>query len=162
MANAGAAAWLDELADAGRRLPFVVTAVAQRARAIASGDTDIEATARVRAPSGRWVRVCGSVLYNGTHARTAVTLEPARAPELAEIIANAYALTARERRVTELVAQGLPTVAIAARLHLSTYTVQDHLKAIFEKLDVSSRGELVARLFLDHDQIGASGLRRAS
>ena len=48
--------------------------------------------------------------------------------------------------MTELVAHGLPTAAIAARLYLSTYTVQDHLKAIFEKLDVSSRGALVARL----------------
>jgi DNA-binding NarL/FixJ family response regulator len=52
--------------------------------------------------------------------------------------------------VTELIAQGLPTAAIAARLHLPTYTVQDHLKAIFEKLDVSSRGQVVARLFVDH------------
>ena len=154
MANAGAAAWLDELPSDGRLLPLVVTAVAQRAREIASGQSEIAATARVRAASGRWVRVCGSVLYNGTHTRTAVTLEPARAPELAGIIANAYALTARERSVTELVAQGLPTAAIAARLHLSTYTVQDHLKAIFEKLGVSSRGELVARLFLDHVQVG--------
>ena len=51
--------------------------------------------------------------------------------------------------MSELVAQGLPNAAIAARLHLSTYTVQDHLKAIFEKIDVSNRGQVVARLFLD-------------
>jgi DNA-binding NarL/FixJ family response regulator len=94
------------------------------------------------------------MLYNGIHARTAVTVEPARAPELAEFIADAYGLTARERHVTELIAHGLPTAAIAARLHLSTYTVQDHVKAIFEKLNVSSRGELVARLFVDHHQVG--------
>jgi DNA-binding CsgD family transcriptional regulator len=56
--------------------------------------------------------------------------------------------------VTELVAQGLPTAAIAARLYPSPYAVQDHLKAIFEKLDVSTRGELVARLFVDHYQVG--------
>jgi DNA-binding CsgD family transcriptional regulator len=149
MASAGAAAWLDELLDDGRPLPFVVTQVAERARAIASGRSDDAATARVRAASGRWVRVCGSVVCNETRARTAITLEPARAPELAEIIANAHGLTARERRVTELVAQGLTTAAVAAKLYLSTYTVQDHLKAIFEKLHVSSRGELVARLFLD-------------
>ncbi len=153
LANDTAAAWLDELRGWGR-LPLVVAAAAERARAIASGHTDVEATARVRAASGRWVIVRGSVLRNGTQARTAVTLKPAQAPELADLVADAYGLTARERRVTELVAQGLSTAALAARLHLSTYTVQDHLKAIFEKLDVSSRGQLVARLFLDHYQVG--------
>jgi sensor histidine kinase regulating citrate/malate metabolism/DNA-binding CsgD family transcriptional regulator len=149
MANPAAAGWLDELRARRRRLPVVVSAVAQRAREIASGDSGLAATARARTASGRWITVRGWVLQNGTDARTAITLEPARGPELAELLAEAYGLTARERRVSKLVAQGLPNAAIAARLYLSTYTVQDHLKAIFEKLDVSNRGQLVARLFLD-------------
>ena len=66
------------------------------------------------------------------------------------MIADAYALTARERVVTELIAQGLSTNEIAGRLFLSPYTVQDHLKSIFEKADVGTRGELVARLFFEH------------
>jgi DNA-binding NarL/FixJ family response regulator len=144
MADAAATAWLDELPE------LVVTAVAERARAIASGRSQIAATARVQTAAGRWVLVRGSVLGTGVDARTAVTLESARAPELAELLADAYGLTARERRVTELVAQGLCTAAIAATLYLSSYTVQDHLKAIFEKLGVSTRGELVARMFVDH------------
>jgi DNA-binding CsgD family transcriptional regulator len=49
--------------------------------------------------------------------------------------------------VTRLVARGLSTEAIAARLYLSSWTVQDHLKAIFEKVGVATRGELVARVF---------------
>ncbi len=150
MANPAAVAWLDELLAGRRRLPVVVSAVAQRAREIASGDSGLAATARARTASGRWITVRGWVLQNGgSEARIAITLESARGPELAELLAEAYGLTARERRVSKLVAQGLPNAAIAARLYLSTYTVQDHLKAIFEKLDVSNRGQLVARLFLD-------------
>ena len=66
------------------------------------------------------------------------------------MIVAAYGLTDRERTVTELVARGLPTNEIAAELHLSAYTVQDHLKAIFDKTSTASRGELVGRLFVDH------------
>jgi DNA-binding CsgD family transcriptional regulator len=80
----------------------------------------------------------------------AILLEEARAPELAPLIAEAYGFTERERRVTELVAQGFPTSEIAGRLHMSAYTVQDHLKSIFEKSGTGSRGELVARLFFGH------------
>lgn len=156
MADVAATGWLDELRGRRPRLPLVVTSVAQRAREIALGNAsgDAVATARARTASGRWVLVRGSVIRNGTRTRTAVTLEPARSPELAELIADAHGLTARERCVTELVAQGLPNAVIAAQLYLSVYTVQDHLKAIFEKLGVSSRSQLVARLFLDTARVG--------
>jgi DNA-binding CsgD family transcriptional regulator len=66
------------------------------------------------------------------------------------VIPDAHGLTARERAVTQLVANGLATEEIARRLFVSPYTVQDHLKAIFEKTDVNSRGALVARLFFEH------------
>ena len=82
--------------------------------------------------------------------RVAVILEPAPSSDLAPLIAAAYGLTDRERLVTQLVAQGHSTNEIADRLHLSPYTVQDHLKSIFDKTGVSARGELVARLYFDH------------
>jgi DNA-binding CsgD family transcriptional regulator len=167
LADTTAQRWCDELGGRGLpgSLPPVVVAVAGRARAVAGdgrglGDGDREdgppgpigatATARARTLSGRWLTVRGSVLGEGADRRTAVVLEPTRSPELAPLLADAYGLTGRERAVTELVARGHPTAEIADRLHLSPYTVQDHLKTTFEKVGVRTRGQLVARLFFDH------------
>jgi len=146
-ANPAAREWLAELEQPGVQPPAVIRAVARRARDIASGSTAAgSARARIHTRSGRWLLARGTVLGD----EVAVMLEPAGPPELAPLIADAYRLTERERKLTALVAQGLSTNAIAKRLYLAPYTVQDHLKSVFEKVGVGSRGELVARLYLDH------------
>ncbi|EIV91639.1 LuxR family transcriptional regulator [Frankia sp. QA3] len=55
-------------------------------------------------------------------------------------------LTAREREVARLAAQGLRTRDIAGRLRVSPRTVDTHLAHIYGKLGVSSRVELVRLL----------------
>ena len=164
MANHAADHWLDELhaGQRGTHLPTAVRSVAARTRRMI-GNGEIEthdnssadiARARVRTGDGRWVVVRGSLLAerdgDTDGVRVAILLESAGRPDLAPLIADTYGLTERERRITELVAQGFTTNEIAERLRLSAYTIQDHLKSIFEKSGTNSRGDLVARIFFDH------------
>lgn len=160
MCDRAAWRWLDLLGDGrdrGARLPVAISAVARQVRVL-EGAGPVEAPTQDLAPArallqtpAGWLLVRASLLGDDADtAPVAVTLEAPRAPEIAPVIAAAYGLTTRERRVTELVARGHPTTQIARRLHLSTYTVQDHLKSIFDKTGASSRGDLVARLYVDH------------
>jgi DNA-binding NarL/FixJ family response regulator len=49
-------------------------------------------------------------------------------------------LTAREREILALLAEGRSNVAIAERLHLAGRTVEKHVTAIFTKLDLTPAG----------------------
>ena len=53
------------------------------------------------------------------------------------------ALTAREREVLELIAQGLDNAQIAARLDLSEKTVRNNITHIFDKIAVESRSQAI-------------------
>lgn len=52
-------------------------------------------------------------------------------------------LTAREREVLELIAQGRDNAQIAARLALSEKTVRNHITSIFAKLEVENRAQAI-------------------
>ena len=53
-------------------------------------------------------------------------------------------LTAREREILEVVAEGLDNYEIAARLDISEKTVRNHVSIIFSKLQAKSRAHAVA------------------
>jgi DNA-binding CsgD family transcriptional regulator len=129
-----------------------VQAIAARARAIAPGTDPLElaARARVRTRSGAWLLLYGTRLSGDTGGRTAVIIHPATPQDVAPVIALSYGLTERECHVAMQCVQGRVTKEIARELSLSPYTVQDHLKSIFDKTGVRSRGELVGQIFLDH------------
>ncbi len=51
--------------------------------------------------------------------------------------------------MTQLVLRGGSTSELANELGLTRHTVQQHLKSMFEKTGVKSRGELVAKVYFD-------------
>lgn len=135
--------------------PRAVAAVvaAARARARAHGHTEQLPSARLRLPTGTWLHVHATHLtHPDRKPRTAVVLERAAADHVAPLIARANQLTVRESEIATRVLRGLSTGEIAAELFISPYTVQDHLKSIFEKLGVRSRRELATEIFEPHYQ----------
>ena len=74
-------------------------------------------------------------------------LQEAGPAEVAPLIMAAHGLTDRERTISALVCQGMSTRQIAGQLHLTADTVQDHLKSVFDRTGVHSRGQLVAAIF---------------
>jgi DNA-binding NarL/FixJ family response regulator len=157
--NEDAAGWLTQLSPEADRsktddvlIPTEVYSVMSQARAVASGRSAAPARTRVRTRTGGWLALHASCLRDGDgqFGDTAVVIEAAHASEIAPIIIQAYELTEREQAVTRMITQGLSTAEIAEALMLSLHTVRGYVKAVFEKIGVASRGELVARLFADH------------
>jgi pimeloyl-ACP methyl ester carboxylesterase/DNA-binding CsgD family transcriptional regulator len=65
-------------------------------------------------------------------------------PVQSESAGSAFAgLTAREREVLELIAQGLDNAQIAARLDLSEKTVRNNITHIFDKIGVENRSQAI-------------------
>ena len=145
--NAAGDRWLEELGSDPSRseLPLELLAVAARLRGV-EGKATRTPRLRVRTRAGRWALLHASWLGEPPSRSVAVIIEQAAPAEVLPVLLSAYGFTDQERRVTGLVCQGLSTVEISGRLHVTTNTVQDHLKSIFAKAGVRSRRELVATL----------------
>jgi DNA-binding CsgD family transcriptional regulator len=132
------------------RLPAAVYAAAGCLRSIDQGKAlpDASPTVRVRTMHGDWLLVHATHLH-GSVDDIAVIIEPAHPSRNAPLILSSLGLTPRESEVALLVLRGASTKAIGAELHLSTYTVKDHLKSIFDKTGVRSRRDLVGQILTD-------------
>lgn len=145
-ATPAATSWLAEVEDAAPgRFSMTLYAAVARARAAPSGT----ARARMRDAGGTWVVLQASRLIMGDDPeQMVVTVEPATTHDLVSLLLAAYGATARERDVCVEVLSGSTTADIARHLFISPHTVHDHLKALFGKVGVGSRGELVAKLLV--------------
>jgi NarL family two-component system response regulator YdfI len=79
---------------------------------------------------------------SGISADAILLPPPSRTLPDAEVTAG-ETLTAREQQVLELLAEGLPNKAIAARLGISDQTVKFHVASIAAKLGATNRTETV-------------------
>ena len=142
-ATPAAQEWRDRLDEiAPGRFTVMMDVMATGARASASGGF----SARLRDARGSWAALSASPLVGSGAEEVAVFIEPVSGDQLVGLLLAAYGLTPREREVCHEVMAGRSTADIAGQLFISANTVQDHLKSIFAKVAVRSRGELVARL----------------
>ena len=166
MQNSAARYWLSEL----RRLEQVEDCVLPRPlRAVSSHllqsirrmdstesckSDGLQSKVCVQLADGRYVMLQASVMQhvdsNGQSDKPdqiSVWLEQAMPQDLLPLLSESYALSARERELLGYVLRSYSSKEIAAAMHISTYTVQDHLKSIFAKTKVSSAVSLSGILF---------------
>jgi DNA-binding CsgD family transcriptional regulator len=147
--------WLSEWGFADLTIPpSAIAAVVGVARAHPDPNhNESIPSARVRLPTGTWLHVHATHLtrHNGKPL-TAIVLERASHDQVAPLIARAHQLSPRETQIALLILRGLSTNEIATQLFISPYTVQDHLKSIFERVGVRSRRELATDIFDPHLQ----------
>jgi DNA-binding CsgD family transcriptional regulator len=123
--------------------------VAAQLLARQAGVNDEPARARVHVAGRRWLTLSAArigVERIDGHAGDdiAVTIENCAPLDRADLFSRVHALTARESQVLTRLAAGDDTRTAARALHVSEYTVQDHLKAIFSKTKAHDRRSLLA------------------
>jgi DNA-binding CsgD family transcriptional regulator len=158
----GAASWwLEESSNTtptlGRELPDPVYAVISRLRANqCNANSPRPPRVRLQTRCGAWIVISATpVTGEGIESRVAVIFEAGRPSVMAPLLAQAHRLTRRETELTKLIVEGCSTAQIAERMHVLPNTVQDHTQAVYLKLGVRSRVELVARIHSSLDTGGA-------
>jgi DNA-binding CsgD family transcriptional regulator len=126
----------------GTRLPPLVYGAVRR---LLTADADIPPRLRIQSSTGRWLTL-HATQFERPDGGIAVVVEPTRAADALPLTLLARGLTNREAQVAQLVVRGHSTRQIVEQLHISAHTVQDHLKAVFDKTGVRSRRDLVGLL----------------
>jgi DNA-binding CsgD family transcriptional regulator len=128
---------VDVLADSPARLEHARSLV-ELGAALRRANRRVEAREPLRAGLDLAHR-CGATRL-AEHARTELRATGAR-PRRAQL-SGADALTAAERRVAGMAADGMSNPEIAQALFVTINTVEGHLRHVYQKLSISSRGEL--------------------
>ena len=148
-ATSAGEALLEELAGPNTtgRLPLSIQTVAARLFARDRGQEGPQPTLRALSRADRWLVIHATHLSQRDGGnQTAVIIEPATPDQFIPLMLRAHRLGPREADVAALVLTGRSTKEISHQLQVSENSVQDHLKAVFDKVGVHSRRELTAYL----------------
>lgn len=123
----------------------LVTAVNVTAAAVRRRGDWAGAASRLLLPSGRMLSLQAASMTS-QDGDVAVIVDVARPLDVGAMLVDAYGLTPRQREVLGLLLLGRSPAEIGQSLGISEYTVNDHRKAIYQCMNVSSRAELAALL----------------
>lgn len=115
--------------ESRRPVPAAAYNVAAQLLAVEAGADAHRPVARAAVSPGEWISVQAARLGEDI----AVTIGPVEQRERWNLFCRTHALSDRETDVVTYLAEGDDTRTLAARLHLSHHTVQDHLKSAFAK-----------------------------
>ncbi|MNO33268.1 CsgBAC operon transcriptional regulatory protein [compost metagenome] len=152
--NPGGKLWLGKLQLMERQtppaLPSPIRAVCLRALAGEKNPASGLPAARLcfHAGDGQFLTLTASRLEGPAGlVQLVVSFTATKASDLLPLITEAFGLTEREKEIVDHLSKGKSTKELAQSLYISPYTVQDHLKSIFAKAGVSSRRELMRKLY---------------
>jgi DNA-binding CsgD family transcriptional regulator len=135
--------------ELGDPVPLVLLAVVRRLEVLEREPhaRSASASAMVTSRHGTLVEVHASRLVGpaGTRAVALTMMSPSGVSLVAHRLAT-FGFTPAQARVAKLVLSGRSTREIMGELQISQHTVQDHMKAIFDRVGVRSRRELVATM----------------
>jgi DNA-binding CsgD family transcriptional regulator len=148
--NDAAERWLAQIPDsdwpASCQLPLPLLAAAAALGHDQEGQERPAPTVRLRTIRGDWLSVHASRLHGSSDRPTVLVLEQPGPGDLTSLILDSHGITGAQAKVVALVLRGYSTKQIVSQLAISQYTVQEHLRAVFDKLGVRSRQELAAAL----------------
>lgn len=152
LANMDAREPMGRTSSLGFRIPLAVSMVAARARALAGGRGAPPPSAWLRLRTGvrMEVRAWCAPAAGGRPGTTEVLLRAPAGIRLSAAAAGAYGLSAREQEVAAYLTRGLPPADIAERMRLSAEALMRCIAVVHEKVGVTTRGALTARIFTEH------------
>ena len=80
--------------------------------------------------------------YNITKLMEPPATESSQEHRIKELAAE-FSLSARETEIIMLIARGFTTDNVAKRLYISPYTVNTHIRHVYEKIGIHKRSELI-------------------